>query len=279
MKYFRYAFDLYINSSTHVATAVVCFAAISMVNYGLYISWELLAFIFSSSITGYNFVKYAGIARFDHSSLTGNLRFIQVFSLFNFVAMIILAFKLPFMVLLVAGVLGVFTLLYALPVLGDRRNLRSLAGLKIFVIAVVWAGTTVLLPVYNAGEALNLSIFVDMLQRVGLVIVLILPFEIRDLKYDSRSLETIPQQLGVMNTKLLGLSIILVISLLEILQENRWTVDLQNFLLVCTIIAAFLWASKERQSKYFASFWVEAIPVLHLGIVLFSEHVLLSGAY
>ncbi|TQI69787.1 hypothetical protein JM79_0680 [Gramella sp. Hel_I_59] len=279
MRYLRQAFDLYINSSIHVALAVVCFAMISMLEYNFKITYELLAFIFLSTITGYNFVKFAGIAKLHHSSLAGNLRIIQIFSFISFLTLIYFALQLSVNVLIATAILGLLTLLYALPVFGKSRNLRSLAGIKIFVIAMVWAGTTVLLPVINAQELLNQPILIDFFQRFCLVVVLTLPFEIRDLVYDSNTLETIPQRIGVRKTRLFGIILLTLIVIIEIFQQQFRSYSLLSLFLVCIILGVFLLGSRERQSKYYASFWVELIPIIYLGILLITKYVLPNVVY
>lgn len=279
MKYLRQAFDLYINSSIHVALAVVCFAMISMLEYNFKITYDLLAFIFISTITGYNFVKYAGIAKLHHSSLAGNLRIIQIFSFVSFLALIYFTVQLLVNVLIATAILGLLTLLYALPVFGNSRNLRSLAGIKIFVIAMVWAGTTVLLPVINAQQLLNQPVLIDFFQRFCLVVVLTLPFEIRDLVYDSNTLETIPQRIGVRKTRLFGIILLTLIVIIEIFQQQFRSYSLLSLFLVCVILGVFLLGSRERQSKYYASFWVESIPIIYLGILLITKYVLPNVVY
>lgn len=279
MRYFCKAFDLYINSSIHVALAVLCFALLSMLEYNLTIAIDLLAFIFFSTITGYNFVKYAGIAKLHHSSLAGNLRIIQIFSFVSFLALIYFSLQLSVNVLVATGILGLLTLLYALPVFGNSRNLRSLAGIKIFVIAMVWAGTTVLLPVINAQQLLNQPVLIDFFQRFCMVVVLTLPFEIRDLIYDSDSLETIPQRIGVRKTRIFGVVLSILICVIEIFQRQFRGYSLLALFLVCVIIGIFLLGSRERQSKYYASFWVESTPIMYLGILLLMKYVLPNAVY
>ncbi|HKJ48231.1 MAG TPA: hypothetical protein VJ973_04035, partial [Christiangramia sp.] len=157
MKYFKNAFELYINSSIHVSLAVVAFTLVSIFEHDLEIDKNLILFIFFATITGYNFVKYAGIAKLYHLSLATNLRLIQIFSLLCFIAMIYFAFRLDIEVLIATGIMGLFTLFYALPVFGGQKNLRSLPGIKIFIIAIVWAGSTVILPLINAEKILGID--------------------------------------------------------------------------------------------------------------------------
>ncbi|MCP9201576.1 hypothetical protein MKO06_16820 [Gramella sp. GC03-9] len=272
MNYLRNAFELYINSSIHVSLAVIAFTIITFLNFDIPIDADLCLFIFFASITGYNFVKYAGIAKLHHSSLAGNLRIIQIFSFLCFIALAYYCFQQKAEVIIASGILGLFTLLYAVPFLGPNKNLRSLSGLKIFVIAVVWAGTTVLLPLINEGKVFDLEIIIDFLQRLVFVIVLTLPFEIRDLKYDSGSLETIPQRLGIRSTKIFGSILILLIIGVEIFQNSFQQQDFMAMFICLLLSGWFLWRSKINQGKYDASFWVESLPVLYLGIYLILRH-------
>ena len=265
MSFLRKAFELYINSSIHVSLAVVAFTLISIFEHDLAIDKNLLLFIFFASITGYNFVKYAGIAKLHHLSLAKNLRLIQLFSLFCFIAMVYLIFHLSGDVLIAGGIMGILTIFYAIPVLGREKNLRSLPGLKIFIIAVVWAGTTVILPLINAGKVLDINLVTDFIQRLMLVVVLTLPFEIRDLNFDKESLGTIPQRLGVRMTKVFGTVLIFLIFAAELLQSSFNSAEFVSLVVILAISGFFLWKSTTGQSRYYSSFWIEAVPIFYLG--------------
>ena len=268
MKYLKNAFELYINSSIHVSLAVVAFTLVSIFEHDLEIDKNLILFIFFASITGYNFVKYAGIAKLHHLSLATNLRVIQVFSLLCFAALIYFAINLDIDVLIATGIMGAFTLFYALPVFGSEKNLRSLPGIKIFIIAVVWAGTTVILPPINAEKFLGIDLIVDFLQRLILVVVLTLPFEIRDLEYDNVRLGTIPQKLGVFKTKIFGSVLIFIIFCADLLQNSFSSKEFFSLLVMLAISGFFLWSAGTKQGRYYSSFWVEALPVFYLGVYL-----------
>ncbi|MGB7785703.1 MAG: hypothetical protein WBL27_06345 [Salinimicrobium sp.] len=264
MRSLRTFFEFYINSSIHVALAVVSLSVISFLDLEIPISQKLLIFTFFGTITGYNFVKYAGIAKLHHSGLAKSLQIIQVFSFLSFIILVWAVFKVDQKVLFWTAFFGIFTLLYALPVFSKRRNLRSISGIKIFIIALVWAGVTVILPAVSAGLGLGSLVLIEFLQRFLLVLVLILPFEIRDLKYDLEQLGTIPQKVGVTKTKVLGIILLIVMLLLETFKNNRGQAEWAAFLLMLLVAAFFTWRSKERQSKYYASFWVEGIPIFWL---------------
>ena len=256
--------DFYINSSIHVALAVVSLSLITTLSLGLAADKDLLIFIFFGTITGYNFVKYAGVAKLHHRSLAKSLRSIQIFSLFCFLGFVIFFFRIEKVIMIWIGLFGLLTLLYALPVFSRRRNLRSISGVKIFIIAFVWSGVTVVLPAAETAAAVSWEIFWEFVQRFLFVLVLILPFEIRDLKYDLQQLGTIPQNVGVTKTKLLGLLLLLIVVLIEFLQSPVESAAFLSLLGTSVITAGFTLKAKEHQSSYYSSFWVEAVSIFWL---------------
>lgn len=257
-------FEFYINSSIHVALAVVSLCMVTLLGYEIPIDLNLMGFVFFGAVTGYNFVKYAPIAKLHHSSLAKRLKLIQVFSFCCFVLLLWFTFQIELEIVLWALFFGFFTLLYALPVFSKKRNLRSISGVKVFIISLVWAGVTVILPILSGKIELDQKVLVDFLQRFLLVLVWILPFEIRDLKYDLEQLGTIPQKVGVTYTKILGLVLLGVILFLEFLKEPFLEGAFGALFITVMVTGVLVWTARERQSKYFASFWVESIPIFWL---------------
>jgi hypothetical protein len=96
---------------------------------------------------------------------------------------------------------------------------------------------------------------------------LMLPFEIRDLDLDQIYLSTIPQKIGVRNTKIIGYALLGDALLLEFVKHQF---DQNRFLIVVflvVILILFLAKSTPKRSRYYTAFWVEAIPILTLGIL------------
>ena len=273
MSFLKIVLNFYINSSVHVAFAVYSFVRITEIYFGLEYNENLDYFIFFGTITGYNFVKYAGVAKLHHSSLTDNLRVIQIFSFLCFLLMCFYAYKVPKHILFYFITFGILTLLYAIPFLsGFKKNLRNISHLKIIIIALVWAGTTVLLPILDSNKAIDFKIFLFFIQRFLIVIVLTLPFDIRDMRFDAISLQTIPQKIGVKKTKKLGLTLLLFSLIIEFLFSSEITIK-NGFVFMFFVLLIFLMRAEKNQSKYYSSFWVEAIPIfwwiLLLGILNF----------
>lgn len=270
MKHLRLLLNFYIHSSMHVALAVLAMTYVTLLELHLGPDWNLLYFVFFSTITGYNFVKYFGLARFHHRSLANWLKVIQLFSLFCFLLMLWFALQLAFQTLLWIGVFALVTFLYAVPFLprhlfmDHERNLRNIGGIKVYVIGVVWAGVTVLLPVLNDGTAFTLDVWLTAFQRFLLVMLLMLPFEIRDLQYDSLRLATIPQKIGIKNTKIIGVVLAVVFLMLEFLKDELTTKLIILTLAITLITVLFILFSNKKRTDYYSSFWVESVPILWL---------------
>ncbi|WNH08110.1 hypothetical protein [Thalassobellus suaedae] len=208
--------NFYINSSIHVALSVYSLTWLTLIEFDISYDEHVLYFIFYATITGYNFVKYFGIAKFHHRSLTNWLKSIQLFSFFCFLLMCYYGLQLNKITLFYIAIFGIVTFLYAIPFLPKRlfldsqHNLRSIGGLKIYLIGLVWSGVTVFLPLINNDYFINADVILTGVQRYIFIIVLMLPFEIRDLRYDSLKLSTVPQKIGVKQTKAIGVILLLV---------------------------------------------------------------------
>lgn len=255
-------FDFYLNASIHVAFAVYAFLRISEFYFDFSYQKNLDYFIFFGTITGYNFVKYAGVAKLHHRSLTSDLKIIQIFSFFCFLAMCYYAYLLPINTLIFCIPFALLTFLYAVPFLsGFEKNLRAFGYLKIIIVALVWAAFTVLVPYFHETNAISYQAFLAFLQRFLIVIVLILPFEIRDLQYDAISLQTIPRKIGIPKTKRLGLLLMIFSLLISYAIETNFETK-NAFMLFFFLVIIFLMRAKVTQSRYYSSFWVESLPII-----------------
>ncbi|WP_299250975.1 hypothetical protein [uncultured Lacinutrix sp.] len=275
MRLIKQLFDFYLNSSIHVALAVYALGWITLIQFDVSYDENILYFIFFATITGYNFVKYFGIAKFHHRSLTDALKIIQVFSLVCFLLLCYFAMQLQLKTLISIGVFGLITFLYAIPFLpknfylDNQQNLRDVSGLKVYVIALVWTGVTVFLPLINDDVHLNADVYITAFQRFVFVVVLMLPFEIRDLKFDSLKLATIPQKIGVKYTKIIGFFLLLLLFASEFFKDELSYESLVKTLIIVLITLCFVFFTNKKRNRYYSSFWVESIPIIWLLIILF----------
>lgn len=262
MAFLRHLFDFYINASIHVALSVYAITRITEIYFDLPYDQNLDAFIFFGTITGYNFIKYAGVAKFYHMSLTKSMRLIQIFSFLCFCLLIYFGWQISLNTLLYFSPLGLLTALYIVPFLGGfQKNLREVSYLKIFIVAGVWSGVTSTVPLLANGYEIDSNVVLHFAQRTLFILALILPFEIRDVQLDLKDVRTLPQKIGVNQTKRFGFALLLFALTLEFLITN--SNGLRNtFLLTCFLLLMLLMRAKEEQSKYYSSFWVESLPIV-----------------
>ena len=267
-------FDFYINSSIHVALAVCCLSSITLLHFDLPIDKPLLLFTFCASVSGYNFVKYFGMAKFYNRGLSDGLPYIKVLSLISVIAMLYFALSLHLKTLVYLAILGFVTFFYAMPLLPKKHqigrgvSLRAVGGLKIFIIGLVWTMVTVWMPLVNAEYNFDHDTLIISIQRFLYVLVAMLPFEIRDMKYDSLKLSTIPQLIGVKGTKILGILLLIPFFFLEYLKDTIQSSSVVVLLIVMILLMISLVMSKTQQSRYVTLFWVEAIPMVWLTLLI-----------
>lgn len=270
MRILRELFQFYISASIHVAIAVVALLLITQHYLDIPQDKVLMGFVFFGTITGYNFVKYAKIAKLYHRRLTKHLKIIQIFSFLSFCALCYYALLLPLQMWYFLIPLALLTFLYAIPFF-DRfsKNLRTIPGLKIAIVSFVWAGVTVVLP--SLGNSIEMSTLILLfVQRMFIVAVLILPFDIRDISFDDDALKTLPQRYGIQQTKKIGFALLLFALTLEFLITEDLILK-NTFLGVSLLSFFFLMRAQEKQSPYYSSFWVESIPIMW-GLLLLGIH-------
>ena len=166
------------------------------------------------------------------------------------------------------------TFLYAIPflpkkvLLDEAMNLRKISGLKVYVIGFVWSCVTVIIPLIDSGFEINWDVILTGIQRFIYVLVVMLPFEIRDMRYDSVKLSTIPQQIGVKKTKVIGILLLIPFFFLEFFKDEVSPASITSLLIIMMLMSLVVVMSKTRQSEYFSSFWVEGIPIVWLLIIM-----------
>src|SRR5690606_34927925 len=104
-------------------------------------------------------------------------------------------------------------------------------------------------------------------QRFVLVLLLMIPFEIRDLEYDDPELKTLPQRYGYVNTKIMGGFGALLFFFLTFLKPEVSYLDFIGKGAMFLAIFLVIYLTKKKQSRYFSSFWVEALPIFWWGFI------------
>ena len=259
-------FDFYIKSSIHLSFCVLALIIITSLRFDLDFSYPLLLCVFCATIVVYNFIKYASTLPYYFFTKNAPIKKIQLLS---FVAGFFLFASTIFLkihTILFGIILFILCLTYVIPF--KRSNIRNYSKIKIFVVAFCWAGTTVIMPftenaIFDLWDSILLFI-----QRFIFVFVYTLPFEIRDLKYDSIQLKTIPQVIGIKKTKILAFSLLIIFCLISFCFDSTRNQFIISDITISITTALFIYNTKESQSQYFTNFWVEAIPIFWLIVVL-----------
>ncbi len=277
MRLFKKIVDFYVYSNIHVALAGFSLTKITLLNFGIDGNLTPL-FVAFSALISYNFIRFYeiknnrliwfkdwffininGILLLIFLSILG-LATILFFTDFNLKSVLIL-FPFAFM-----------TFFYAIPLFKIGKlevSFRNFPMIKIFSIVIAWAGISVFFPIYEANYQFTSAVYLEFFQRILILLAITIPFDIRDVHADSKSLKTLPQILGITNAKVLGTLLLFGFLLMEIVKENFTYFGILILLIISLINALFLWFSAPKQSRYYTSFWVESIPVIWLGLLIF----------
>src|SRR5690606_33114653 len=176
-------------------------------------------FAYCGTMFSYNFMKYESWYRFKRPIST-NLKIITALSAVAFVAAGVFFLMLKRQTQITGIIFFGLTALYTVPIFPKRPNLRNLSGIKVYIVALCWAGVTTLMPIVEVGNEIVTDVILKFCQRFLLVLILILIFEIIDLSEDDPMLRTIPQIIGVRMTKLLNLILLLPFYFLEFFKST-----------------------------------------------------------
>lgn len=271
MKFLKLLLDFYLNCSIH--TALLCYVMVRITFHIFHIEYDepMALFAFFGTIVGYNFVKYDALVRVKKYSIGSALKIIAFVSLISLVFVGYYFFQLKRITQIVSIAILAITVLYTLPFFPNRRNARNWAGIKIYMVAFCWVGATLVLPLINAEITFTSDFFIKCIQRFILFFVMILVFEILDLAKDDPHLQTVPQKIGVRKTKILGMLLLIPFWFLEVFISTFNYNDAVINLIMVAILMLFILFANTKRSKYYTTFWVEAVPVFWWLMVVFHD--------
>ncbi len=256
MKNIQDGFDFLINYSIWVAISIYCLTLITYYNLNLPANVYILLFTSFGAVIGYNFIKHY------RPKKSNNFNTATILNIVSFLICVYSFLKLSLGTQVIIVIPFLITFFYAVPF--GKKSLRYFSGLKIYSIAFCWVLVTSVLPIVELQLDFTTDIVLENIQRFLFVIVITLPFEIRDVLVDSKNLNTIPQQFGIKKTKLYGLFLLLIFFFMEFFKDD---VPQQNLIILpliflCSLL--FLVFASKKQTRYYASFYVEGIPVFWL---------------
>ena len=276
MHFLKKILDFYIFSNIHVALAGFCLTKITLVQYGIESNLSPF-FVALSIIISYNFIrffeiKYKRLQWFKswfYNHKIGLLLLVAVSTVLLGYITFFYSFKLKSVVILFP--FAFMTLFYVVPLFKTTKveiSFRNFPFIKIVSIAISWAGITIFFPLYEAGIVFTSNVYIEFFQRFLFLVVIIIPFDIRDMHIDPKTLKTLPQILGVNYAKIVGYTLLLIHILCENFKENRDNSSMYVLIIISIVTAIFLQFSTPKRTRYFTSFWVEAIPIFWYGLIV-----------
>lgn len=275
------SFDFLLFGNVFVAVCAVVQALVTYSFFGLKPDSKVCGFLFFSTFAYYNFCLLINKTKaslypqhdrnnwfFAHRNLNLALTIVAGFATVPF--FLALNYWPKVLVLF----LGFLSATYNFPqhrINSSFINLRNIKGLKLFLIAFVWALSVVLLPVLQA------SIFIPQREITFLIIkqfllflAVTIPFDVRDFMEDKASnLKTVPIIWGIKNAYRFSITLLLINLLLVFCFKNL-TLNSNFFASVFTpIFAVFvILSSGLRKSKYYYFLYLDGILVLQYLLLL-----------
>ena len=200
----------------------------------------------------------------DHRLAISILSIISGLSAAYFFIQLLNEITLPIVVLMSGA--GFISLFYVVRI--GKNNIRETAYLKIHSVALTWTAMMGVFPIVNEGIH-NWRILMFFIPASYLYFIAVaIPFDIRDLKYDSPRQRTIPQVVGVRKAKLIA-AILLVLALVGIgFISNNFSLKpaVVFAILIQILLITFL---PEKQQNLYCSILIDGAIAL-LGISFFA---------
>lgn len=264
MQVLRRSFEFYVFGNIHVALAAYCLTKISFIQFEIS-NQSLANFVFFSTILSYNMIRLFQLNEINSMMaiwIKANKRSLIAL---NSVALIVCVYYLLNFSLVEIKVLLpllLATVFYVIPFKKKFSGLRNIPGLKLFLIAITWTGLTSYLPMFSADLNTSQQVLISGAQRFLFIIAITIPFDIRDAQFDLPELHTLPQVIGINNSKIIALIALALIVVADfwIPHENTNLLWIDVFIMSLSMLMIVFTGMK--QSRFYTAFWIESLPIL-----------------
>lgn len=279
-KLFYKALDFLLFSNLFIALCAVAQAKLTYHLLGAPCDIQVLGILFFSTLALYNFSAFMSKpaepkkspfrrVRWTHS----NYRLMITLTLIAVLSLIVITLFLAPASQVLLLFLGVIAVCYNLPLfsIGEKRfGLRNVPGLKLFLIALIWSLSCVLLPIVEMGNSQSIFISASdtillIAKRFLFIAAITVPFDIRDLYQDkSYDLKTIPVVLGEKKAYLVcQILLFAYVCLLLLFTRN---INGNFFALLFTIVLTgwLIFKSEWKKNEYYYFFLLDGTMILQL---------------
>lgn len=275
MNVLKNIFRFYVFGNLHVGLSTFCLTKITLLQSGVN-NCTIPLFVGLATVISYNLIRikeHKNLQPWYYGFIRDNKRAIVVLIVVCALLLLYLATFLTRYALISLLPIVAFTFFYSIPVRAKQKGsstLRSVAFLKLFLIAVSWAVVTVIFPLVQYDITIGFNEMIIAFQRFLIIAAITVPFDIRDVDYDSTSIHTLPETVGIAHSKRIALLFLMVFLGATFLLDNSAAKNLQLHFAVALLSAILIVRTKEKnQSIFYTSFWIEAIPIFWLIAFLF----------
>jgi len=269
-------FSFYVFANIHVGLAAFCLTQITMKEFAIE-DRSIAYFVFFSTILAYNFMRVFQLDRINSMIAIWIQANRNALILLNSVCLVFiiyfsLDFRLSTILVLLPFVLATF--FYAIPGPSKLKGLRYVPGLKLFLISLTWAGVTLYLPLFIVELHETEVIWIAFVQRFLFVMAVAIPFDIRDTYFDFPGLKTLPQLIGIKNSKAVAIFAMVIFVFLELFRVQDMDASFMALIIITILSIVLILGSRPGQKRFYSSFWVESIPVFwYILLLLFADQV------
>ena len=238
--------DGIVYSNLWISAGAVCFSTVGASVLGYQLSNKFIAFIFCTTLFTYNFQRLVKLKSKNQQPISGpraewvqkHLILVYALTIVGSLGGIIFGYNY---VKSYAGLLflvGFFSFFYVWKLPFFKRNVRSIPTIKLFVLSGTWVLATQVLPfLVFSTNSLSFNVALFFLSSLFFMCAISIPFDIRDLVVDDKSLKTVPQIFGVKGSVAIAITMLFLSVLMALyVSENHQIGLLINGVLAGLII-------------------------------------------
>lgn len=178
-------------------------------------------------------------------------------------------------------ILGIISVLYALPILPSSRGwirLRDIGVTKPIVLGITWGLVTAWLPLIIPSDdyfALNVDEhgWLLIVARSFMVVALCVPFDVKDIAYDKATMAypTLPVKFGVKvsNYIAIGFTLIGLVASIIWVQVDGWGNIMLAAMVASTLInCVLLYIVREDSPEWYYTLVLDGLMLLHAAMII-----------
>lgn len=283
-KYLRQALDCLLFSNIFIALCAVAQGLVTYQLLGTEPEMHVLGLLFCSTLALYNFsILYTKPKKPERSPfrrvqwIFSHYRLMITLTIIAVLCILPLTFFLNTASRILLISLALISVAYSLPIFSiqDKHfGLRNIPGVKLFLIAIVWSLSCVLLPILELESNIEASVTVNdsillIAKRFLFIAAITVPFDIRDLFQDkTNELKTIPVILGEKNALLICQALLGVYLFLLLLFTKQ--IDSNFLALMLTIILAgwLIFKSRWKKNEYYYFLYLDGTMIVQFFLLL-----------